>query len=69
MYFLPYWWSQMWRMVISGSWIAKKESDFLYCLDEWRRMVISKAKVIADMVLMIKGGGSFLAIEEEEVHL
>ena len=32
-------------------------------------MVISKAKVIADMVLMIKGGGSFLAIEEEEVHL
>ena len=48
----------------------KKDIDFLYCLDECRRRVtISKAKVIADMVLMIKGGGSFLAIEEEEVHL
>ena len=48
----------------------KKDSDFLYCLDECsRRVTISRAKVIPDMVLMIKGGGSFLAIEEEEFHL
>ena len=51
-------WSQMWRMVISGSWF-----------DECRRRVISRSKVIPNMVLMIKEGGSFLAIEEEEFHL
>ena len=55
MYFLPYWWSQMWRMVISGSWIAKKESDFLYGLDDWNRSVIS-SKVLVDE----KIDGSFL---------
>ena len=45
-------------LVISGSWF-----------DEFRKRVISRSKVIPNMVLMIKEGGSFLAIEEEEFHL
>ena len=75
MYFSPYYWG--WDAVMisvlkdGDLWLLN--SDFWYGLDDWRRIVINRRRVVSDIVLMFEGGGSFLEmssfLKNVKVHL
>ena len=62
MYFSPYYWGwdAVMISVLKDGDLRLLNSDFWYGLDDWKRIVINRRRVVSDIVLMFEGGGSFL---------